>query len=88
MMKKTVRVDAEKLRTARLRMGWSMRELAEASRIGCDTISNLENQRQQPRISTVRKLAHALGLPVDTLIKLEMSEVTGMEPAGLEERGA
>ncbi len=67
----TMAVNGERLRAARLRKGLSMRDLAVVAGVGYDTISNLENGRQEGRISTVRKLAEALGLTPDALIAWE-----------------
>ncbi len=67
----TVAVNGDRLREARLRKGLSMRDLAGVAGVGYDTVSNLENGRQGGRISTIRKLAEALGLTPDALIAWE-----------------
>jgi len=55
-------VDAVK--EIRRRKGWSQKDLAEESGVGQDTISGLESGRHEPRPSTLRKLADALGVEV------------------------
>jgi transcriptional regulator with XRE-family HTH domain len=55
-------VDA--LREIRLRKGWSQQNLADESGVGQDTISGIESGRHEPRPSTLRKLAAALGVEV------------------------
>jgi len=55
-------VDA--LRRLRLHKGWSQQDLAGKSGVGQDTISGIESGRREPRPSTLRKLAQALGVEV------------------------
>jgi transcriptional regulator with XRE-family HTH domain len=54
----------DSLREARRRKGWSQKDLAEKSGVGQDTISGIESGRHEPRPSTLRKLAEALGIEV------------------------
>ncbi len=55
------------VRELRRRKGWSQQELADASGVGQDTISSLELGRHEPRPSTLRKIAGALGVEVADL---------------------
>ncbi len=55
------------VRELRRRKGWSQQDLAGASGVGQDTISSLELGRHQPRPSTLRKIAGALGVEVADL---------------------
>jgi transcriptional regulator with XRE-family HTH domain len=55
-------VDAVK--EIRRRKGWSQKDLANESGVGQDTISGIESGRHEPRPSTLRKLADALGVEV------------------------
>ena len=48
----------------RRRKGWSQKDLANESGVGQDTISGIESGRHEPRPSTLRKLADALGVEV------------------------
>ena len=63
-----VRVDGHKLRGLRERRVMTLRELADASGVGFDTISRIENGHQEPRPGTVRKLAQALGVEAGELV--------------------
>lgn len=48
----------------RLKKGWSQKDLSERSGVGQDTISGVESGKHEPRPSTLRKLASALGVEV------------------------
>jgi HTH-type transcriptional regulator/antitoxin HipB len=48
--------------TARRELGWSQRELAERSGIAQPVIARLEAGDNDPKVSTLSRLAHALGL--------------------------
>lgn len=62
-------IDGARLREARLRRMLTLRELAEQTGVGFDTISRIETGNQRPRISTLRKLAAALEVDPETLIE-------------------
>lgn len=52
-----------RLRPLRRRMAWTQEELAEKSGVGIATILRLEGgDTRPPRVSTLRKLADALGV--------------------------
>lgn len=51
-----------RLRLARQRKVWSLDDLARASGVMVATLSRLENDKQEPRPSTIRKLAAALDI--------------------------
>jgi len=51
-----------RLRLARQRKVWSLEDLAEASGVMISTLSRLENDKQDARPSTIRKLANALNV--------------------------
>jgi ribosome-binding protein aMBF1 (putative translation factor) len=57
----------ENLRKARERRYLSQRALAAEAGVSADTILKLENDRWEPRPSTVRKLAAALDIDPDQL---------------------
>jgi transcriptional regulator with XRE-family HTH domain len=57
-----------KLREVRERLFVTQAELSERTGIAEATISRLENGAQRPRITTVRKIAGALGVPPEELI--------------------
>ena len=58
-----------KLREVRERMFVTQEELAERSGVTIPTLSRLENGLQRPRISTVRKIADALGVAPEALVE-------------------
>ena len=57
-----------KLREVRQRLFVTQAELAERTGIAEATLSRLENGVQRPRISTVRKIAEALGVAPEDLV--------------------
>ncbi len=57
--------DGKKLRELRLRQALTLRELGALSGVAYDSINAIELGRQQPRPSTVRRLATALGVSPD-----------------------
>lgn len=65
-----VKIDGEKLRKARLQKFWSRDELADKSGIHRDHIGRLERgEGGNSRPPTVRRLAEALGLDPNELLK-------------------
>ncbi len=69
----------EAVRELRRRKGWSQQNLADASGVGQDTISSLELGRHQPRPSTLRKIAGALGVEVANLFGESVPSPKGRE---------
>jgi transcriptional regulator with XRE-family HTH domain len=63
-----------KLRSVRERQFVTQEELAQRTGMSRATISRIEGGQQRPRISTVRKLAAALGVPPETLIDWDAEE--------------
>jgi len=59
----------ERLKEERLRNGWSQKDLARESKTNVDTISGIETGQHEPRPSTLRKLAKALGVEVRDLFE-------------------
>ncbi len=60
-----------KLRQVRQRLFVTQAELATRTGIAEATLSRIENGLQQPRISTVRKIADALGVAPEKLVDWE-----------------
>ncbi len=58
-----------KLREVREHLFVTQEELAERTGMSRATISRLESGLQRPRISSVRKLAQALGVPPERLVE-------------------
>jgi len=68
----------ERLKEERLRNGWSQKDLAGESKTNVDTISGIETGQHEPRPSTLRKLARALGIEVRDLF--EEPTLSGKHP--------
>lgn len=64
-------VDTERLRELRRRRVLSMRELEELSGVSHNTIWRIEAGRQGAHPRTIRKLAKALGVEPEELLKKE-----------------
>ena len=64
-------VDTKKLKELRRRRGLSMRELEELSGGSHNTIWRIESGRQGAHPKTIRKLAKALGVEPEELLKKE-----------------
>jgi len=54
--------EGNKLRELRLRRALTLRELGDLSGVAYDSINAIELGKQQPRPSTLRRLAAALGV--------------------------
>jgi transcriptional regulator with XRE-family HTH domain len=61
----------EKLRETRKRKLLTQQQLAERSGVGIATIIRIERNQVEPRGSTIRKLAEALGVDPHELVKTE-----------------
>jgi transcriptional regulator with XRE-family HTH domain len=61
----------EKLRETRKRKLLTQQQLAERSGVGIATIIRIERNQVEPRGSTIRKLAEALGVDPHELVKPE-----------------
>lgn len=57
------------LRAARLRHKWTQEELAVRSGVQAGEISRIERQQRDPQVSTVEKLAEAVGVPLARLFE-------------------
>jgi transcriptional regulator with XRE-family HTH domain len=66
-----VSVDGGKLREWRQRRLLTLRELAAKSGVQFHTIHAIETGKQEPRVSTVRKLISALDIPAEELLTLD-----------------
>ena len=64
-------VDGQKLRELRVEKALSLRTLGERTGVAYDTINKLELGRRPARLSTIRKLAEALGVEPIELMKRE-----------------
>lgn len=66
-MSETQREDRIRVRQIRTRVGLSQADLAEATGIDLKTIKAIENEEQDAKTSTLRKIAAALGVPTGAL---------------------
>ncbi len=60
---------AMKLRRLRAEKGWTQQALAERARVSLGYVSRLESGHYDPKVSTLKKLAKALGVPVSALVE-------------------
>lgn len=60
---------AKNLRHARGRAGLSQEQLAHRSGLHPTEVSRLERARREPRLGTIVRLAHGLGIGADELLK-------------------
>jgi transcriptional regulator with XRE-family HTH domain len=60
--------QGEIIRLLRQRRGWTQRELAERAGVTQTTIVRLEGGRSEAMISTIRKIAEALGVPPSEIL--------------------
>ena len=68
-------VDVAKLRELRRRRVLTMEELAEKASVGRNTIWRLEHGVMGAQPRTIRKLARALGVDPEDLVKTEAGDV-------------
>lgn len=54
----------QRVRQLRSESGWSIRALAEASGLSANTLSLIENGKISPSVSTLHRVAQALGVPI------------------------
>lgn len=62
---------AMNVRVARARSGITAIELSAKSGVCVATISFIENAKKEVRVSTLQRLAEALGVPLEELLKGE-----------------
>ena len=64
-------VDGQRLRELRVEKALSLRALGERTGVAYDTINKRELERRPARLSTIRKLAEALGVMPRELMQRE-----------------
>jgi transcriptional regulator with XRE-family HTH domain len=69
------------IQTCRVKVGLSQGELAKLAGISVSYLSMLENSKRDPTISTVQKIANALGVPIEILFFLgaDSGELAGID---------
>jgi transcriptional regulator with XRE-family HTH domain len=73
---------ARNVRVARQRRGFSLEALAARAGISKGILVALEQQRGNPSLSTLIRVADALGLPVSSLVETGEQEALRVVPAG------
>jgi len=63
------------LARAREKRGMTQRELAERANVSKTYLSQIENGKKEPLISTLRAIAAAIDVPLPVLLFLSMSEL-------------
>jgi transcriptional regulator with XRE-family HTH domain len=58
----------ERLKQARRHTGWRQTDLAQAANVGIATVRRIEQETMDPRLSTARRIADALGIRVEWLL--------------------
>ena len=54
---------------ARVEKRWKQKDLQEATRLSQRYLSAVEHDKVDPRLSTVRRIARALNVSIDTLVQ-------------------
>ena len=68
-MRKVLERLAMKLRALRKERGWTQTDLAKRAKVSPGYIARLETLRHDPKLSTLIKLADALGVKVGRLLE-------------------
>ncbi len=76
----------QRIRAARERKGWTQEDLAQESGIARANVARLERARQVPKVTTLRRVAAALGLEAYALLKAP-EPAADREGQGLAEAG-
>lgn len=69
------------LRRARLRRGWTLRDLAGAARVSLPYLSEIERGRKEVSSEILAAICRALGLRLSDLLDEVMQELAEQEPA-------
>ena len=72
-------VDVVAIEKARIRRGWTRRDLAREARVDEGTLCDLVGGRRRPTFGTLRALCQALGLGLDDVIVFARAG-TDLEP--------
>ena len=59
----------QNMKRIRVKKGMSQGDIARALKVDRGYISNIENGKKNPTIATIQKLANALGVSADELLK-------------------
>jgi len=63
-------VESNKIKRLREKLGLSQEKLARLADVSNNTIVNIESGKQQnPTVETIKKIANALGVSIEDLVK-------------------
>jgi transcriptional regulator with XRE-family HTH domain len=68
-LRKVLEALAMKLKEMRKERGWNQADLAKRAHVSPGYIARLETHRHDPKLSTLEKLAKALGVKVGRLLE-------------------
>lgn len=74
----------ENIRKARLKAGWTQKQLGEKMGITLQTVAQWETGRRTPKFETLQKLAAALGVSVNDLLDSAETTAAPTIPPGFE----
>jgi len=64
----------ERIKTLRLKKGWSQSQLAEKANIDSRNLSRLETGKAKPKLNTIISLANALSITPNDILLYEFKE--------------
>jgi putative transcriptional regulator len=64
------------IKKARAELGWQQKDLQVATGISQKYLSRVENDKVDPRLSMVLRIAHALGMDMNALLMHQTPEVS------------
>ena len=70
-MRRYPELDGDRLRQLRLERALTQMDLSQMTGLSVDAISRLENELRHAQVSTVRRLAQALGVEPRELLKTQ-----------------
>jgi transcriptional regulator with XRE-family HTH domain len=69
------------IKKARIDRGWRQRDLQAATGLSQKYLSEIESAKVDPRVSIVKRIARALGVPIEQLVVLGDEEPKDVQPA-------
>lgn len=66
----------EKIKKIRLKKGITQKQLAELLNTSQQNLAQYESGKRKPKIETLRKIAHALNVPVTELVESDVLQLT------------
>lgn len=69
----------DKVRAARARLGWTTQMLANKAGLSQSYISEIENTGKSPSAKSIMRIAAALGVPGEYLLRDDVTELAALE---------